>query len=168
MIKLRNLQISDSVYILDMMQDSEISNNYIFNRLPNSLCNIENFIRESWDSKTNRHFAIEDDNGEYCGTISLKNINHIDQNAEYAVIIRKKYWGTEISKESTLLIIKYAFNSLNLKKIYLNVISTNKRAIGFYTKMGFKYEASFKKHIFLNGEFNDLVWYSVFIEEFLY
>lgn len=66
-----------------------------------------------------------------------RNVNYIDRNAEYAIIVRKEYWGTNISKLATLKILEYGFNTINLNKIYLKVLSTNIRAIKFYEKIGF-------------------------------
>ncbi|WP_129408557.1 GNAT family N-acetyltransferase [Marinitoga lauensis] len=135
--KLRSLKIEDIEYMFEFIEDEEISSNFIFTRYPYSKKKMIDFIKESWESKENLHYAIEV-NKEYAGTVSLKNINYIDRHAEYAIVLRKKYWGMGISTKATGEILKYGFNAINLNKIYLNVLSTNKRAIRFYEKFGFK------------------------------
>ena len=71
------------------------------------------------------HFAIVDDkNDEYLGTISLKHIDYKNHNAEYAISTRKKVRGSGIAQKSTELILDYAFNNLDLHKVYLNVLSS--------------------------------------------
>jgi diamine N-acetyltransferase len=159
---LRALKFEDAKYMMEYIQDKEISNNFRFTKKSCSLDGFKIFIQESWTDKTNIHFAIEDD--EYVGTVSLKNINSVDRNAEYAIIIRKKYWGTGIAKDATRQIINYGFNTLNLKKIYLNVFSSNIRANKFYKNMGFKFEGTFKEHIYVNERYEDLNWYCTFNE----
>ena len=62
--------------------------------------------------------------------------------------------------------MRIAFYELGLKRVYLNVITENKRANAFYKKIGFVYEGTFKKHILINGELKDLNWYRMLKEEF--
>jgi diamine N-acetyltransferase len=162
MILLRALKSEDSKFMMEYITDNEISTNFKFTRLPFSQDGFINFIERSWSDSANVHFAIESD--EYAGTISLKNINKIDRTAEYAIVIRKKFWGTGIAKEATEKIIQYGFNTLNLKKIYLNVLSSNVRANRFYEKMDFNFEGTFKKHVYINGRYEDLNWYCIFNE----
>lgn len=157
---LRSLIIEDAKYMMEYINDDEISSNFKFTRYPFSQQNFRNFIEKSWSDSTNIHFAIVTD--EYAGTVSLKNINKIDRTAEYAIVVRKNKWGTGIAKEATNQIINYGFNTLNLEKIYLNVLSNNIRANKFYEKMGFELEGTFKNHVFINGKYENLNWYCTF------
>ncbi len=163
MILIRALKVEDSNFMMEFINDAEISSNFKFTRYPYSQDGFRNFIEKSWTDRTNIHFAIEAD--EYAGTISLKNINNIDRTAEYAIVVRKKFWGTGIAKEATEKLIQYGFNTLNLEKIYLNVLSSNGRANRFYQKMGFDFEGTFRRHVFVQGKYEDLNWYCIFKEK---
>lgn len=163
MIKLRSLLIEDSNYMLEYINDEDISKNFKFTRYPFSREGFIAFIEKSWLDSINIHFAIEAD--EYAGTVSLKNINIIDRTAEYAIVVRKKYWGTGVAKEATEKIVEYAFKTLNLRKVYLNVLASNVRANKFYQKNGFAFEGKFEKHVFVNGEYDDLNWYCIINEK---
>lgn len=162
MPKLRELQIKDSNKMYEWMTDSEVIGSLVIGRYPNSIEKIREFIQNSWTDRNNIHFAIITDDDEYIGTVSLKNINYIDRSAEYAIAVHKNYWGKEFSKFATDEIIEYGFKRLNLCKIYLNVVSSNIRANKFYEKYGFEKEGTFRKHMYLNGEFVDLNWYCIF------
>lgn len=162
MIKLRALRISDAEKMYEFFSDSDIANNFIFTRTPFSIETLVEFIKSSWNDRNNVHFAMVEDNDEYIGTISLKNINFIDRNAEYAIMVGKEYWGTGYALEATNRIIEYGFKKLNLNKIYLNVLANNLRANKFYEKYGFIKEGTFKNHIYNNGEYVDLNWYCIF------
>lgn len=125
---------------------------------------VRNFIMFSF-TKENQHFAIVDnENDEYLGTISLKNINIKNRNAEFAICTRKKIRGCGVNNIAVKLLINYAFNNLKLHKIYLNVLSSNLRAKKFYEKMDFKYEGTFKNHIYIQGKYEDLEWYGIINE----
>jgi RimJ/RimL family protein N-acetyltransferase len=163
MINLRELHIEDVELMSEFLNDHDISKNFLFTRYPFSKENFIEFVKSSWGDKNNIHFAIiESSTEEYVGTVSLKNINYIDRNAEYAIVTRKKFWGTQCAFEATKQILEYGFNRLNLYKIYLNVLSSNSRAIKFYGKFGFIEENVFKDHVYVNGKFEDLHWYCIF------
>lgn len=160
MDKLRALKLEDAKYMMEFIEDEEISKSFKFTRYPFSIDNFTSFIKNSWDDNKNIHYAIVDD--EYAGTVSLKNINYVDGTAEYAIVVRRQFWGTGISQQATSEILNYAFKTLNLRKIYLNVLSSNIRANKFYQKNSFVYEGSFKDHVLINGELEDLNWYCIF------
>jgi diamine N-acetyltransferase len=162
MPKLRELQLKDSNKMYEWMTDPEVNSLLAIGRHPTSKDKTHEFIQKSWSDGNNIHFAIVTEDDDYVGTVSLKNINYIDQNAEYAIAIHKDYWGKEFSKFATEEIIDYGFKKLNLKKIYLNVVSSNIRANKFYEKFGFEKEGTFRNHMFLNGDFVDLNWYCMF------
>ena len=64
-----------------------------FTRYPYSKEKMISFIKSSWEDKNNVYYAITEEKDNYIGAVSLKHINYIDKNAEYAIVIRKKYWG---------------------------------------------------------------------------
>lgn len=162
MISLRELRIADADYMCEFLEDPDISHNFIFTRYPFSMENFNEFIKISWGDTKNIHYAIVDDNNEYVGTVSLKNINYVDRNAEYAIVTRKKFWGTKCAYEATKQIIEYGFKRINLHKIYFNVLSSNLRVRNFYEKFGFIKENVFKEHMYINGKYEDLIWYCIF------
>lgn len=157
--RIRELQLSDMDYMYEWMSDTDVMGSLVLGRTINSKGKIEDFIRASWNDKTNIHFAIVTDENEYVGTVSLKNINYIDRNAEYAIAIRKEFWGKGFSKIATDELLKFGFYKLNMHKIFLNVISKNIRANKFYCKFGFELEGVLKEHLYLNGEYVDLNLY---------
>lgn len=166
MIKLRALNNEDINEMYEFIEDEEIAINFIFTRYPSSKEDLENFIKDSWGNRNNVHFAIVNEEHEYVGTVSLKNINYVDRNAEFAIVTRKKFWGKKYAFDATMSILEYGFKRINLHKIYLNVISTNIRANKFYEKIGFKREGIFKEHIYLNGRYEDLIWYHITNEKY--
>lgn len=159
MPRLRELQLSDIDYMYEWMSDSEVMGSLVIGRTLNSKEKIEEFIRNSWNDKINIHFAIVTDQNEYVGTVSLKNINYIDRNAEYAIAIRREFWGKEFSRIATDEVLKFGFCKLNMHKIHLNVISNNIRANKFYCKYGFEHEGVLREHLFLDGDYVDLNLY---------
>jgi diamine N-acetyltransferase len=162
MIGLRKLQLKDASGMLEWMKDQELMRNFRFDASDMTLPKAEAFIERTHSDENNMHYAIVSEDDEYLGTISLKNIDPESKNAEYAIACRQKALGTGAAREGTRLLLDIAFNEMSLEKVYLNVLSENKRAIRFYEKIGFIKEGEFKKHVFSHGMLQDLSWYAIF------
>lgn len=159
-MKIRFLNEKDSEFMLEWMQDKNVNEFFEVDFSKKNIDDVKKFILNS-NTDENKNFAIADDNDEYLGTISLKNINYKNYNAEYAISIRSCAMGKGISKKATDLLLDYAFNELKLKRVYLCVASDNIRAIKFYKKYGFTYEGKFTKHLKRKNNFVDLEWYYI-------
>ncbi len=119
------------------------------------------FVEASWSDGGNLHLAICDDD-EYMGTVSLKDIDPVNLCAEYAISTRRKAHGTGLAKSATKDVLRYGFQEIGLHRVYLNVKSSNKRAISFYEKIGFRYEGSSRDAVKLSdGAYEDLLWFSL-------
>lgn len=164
MIRLRRLNKKDVPFMLEWMHDEETKKYFQTDFASMTVEDIENFIEFSIDEKTQNFAIVDDVDDEYLGTVSLKNINYKNKNAEYAISTRKKCRGTGINIEATKQLLDYAFKELNLNKVYLNVLSNNMRAINFYKKIGFKYEGTAKCHVLIDNEYLDLEWYGIINE----
>lgn len=163
-IELRNLEEKDAPGMLEWMTDSEISQYFKFPREGLSIEKAVEFIRASDELRKSGktfHYAIVDKNDEYLGTISLKNVDRDNLNAEYAISLRKVAQGQNIAKEATLALFDIAFRQMKLQKVYLNVYAHNQRAIRFYEKMGFLLEGKSLKHIKKDDRFHDLCWFAL-------
>jgi len=169
-MKLRKLEEKDAEGMLEWMQDKEVQKNFCSGFEKKTRQDVLNFINEAVtepiDGKS-IHFAIADERDEYLGTISLKNINLKNRNAEFAISIRKNAQGKGLGYQAIKTLLNMAFNDFGLERVYLNVLSENERAICLYEKCGFSYEGEFRKHLFLRGEFKTLKWYSILREEYI-
>ena len=99
----------------------------------------------------------------HIGNISLSEIDYINRNGRYAVFIGdKQYRGKGYGRSATEIILDYAFDYLNLHKIYLKTSVTNEGAIKMYEKMGFVEEGILREHEYLAGEYVDKILFSYF------
>jgi diamine N-acetyltransferase len=165
-IKLRKFSLKDIQAVFETINNSEITKYFRFYGTNYQVGDIENFIINSFGEK-NQNFAIIDNSDNYLGTISLKNIDIKSKNAEYAIMLGEKSIGKGIAFDATNLVLYYAFYKLNLNKVYLNVITENKRAVNFYIKFGFRLEGLFKQHVLINQLLYDLNWFSIFKNDFI-
>ena len=143
---LRKLQEKDVSGMLEWMHDERVARNFRFDFLSMTEEKALDFINNSF-SDENQHFAIVDESDNYLGTISLKNISATDNNAEYAIVLMHKHWGKGFAQKATEELLQYAFQTLHLHRVYLNVLAENLRANNFYRKCGFTFEGTFKDHL---------------------
>ena len=157
---LRHLEEKDVPFMLEWMHDNEINCNFQTDFASSTMDSVLNFIKNSFDEK-NQNFAIADENDEYLGTISLKNVSYKNSNAEYAIVMRKKAQGTGAAMAATQELLKYAFEELKFHKLYLNVLEENVRAQKLYEKCGFVYEGTAVDAVIINGQYRTLKWYGI-------
>jgi RimJ/RimL family protein N-acetyltransferase len=100
------------------------------------------------------------------GTVSLGHIDPRDRTAMFGISIgEKKCWNKGYGTRTLQLILGYAFNTLNLRKVCLTVLDMNQRGIRCYEKCGFKQEGRFKLQRFRNGAYVDEIRMAVFANE---
>lgn len=160
-IKLRPLCKKDAPFMLEWMSDPEITRCFRFDASNVSLQTCEEYIERATKAENAVHFAVVDENDEYLGTISLKEIDTENRCAEYAISMRKKAHGTGAAMQATKLLLEYAFDTLGLKKVYLNVLADNGRANAFYRKAGFRFVREEPDAVDIRGERKTLNWYEI-------
>jgi RimJ/RimL family protein N-acetyltransferase len=100
--------------------------------------------------------------------VSLVNIDSLSKTTELALQIgNKDFWGQDIGKFATQAAIEHGFNNLNLNRIYLYVLTENKRAQAVYKSVGFQKEGLLRQAIFKSGEYKDLILMSILKTEFM-
>ena len=108
------------------------------------------------------------DSNELIGSTGLHRIHSIDGTACTGSFIgRKDLWKQGYGSETKMILLDYAFNTLNLRKIWSQVYASNPRSKGHLEKCGYREEARLKKHIYRNGEYLDVFQLAVFKEDFL-
>lgn len=105
--------------------------------------------------------------GRRIGSVSFHDIVETDRNAMLALGISSaddmnRGYGTEAIK----LVLAHGFNSMNLHRVDLRVLSRNKRAIRAYEKCGFTHEGTKRENAFIDGEWEDDVFMSILEHEF--
>lgn len=172
MIELRPLDIKDAPLMLEWMHDPDIQKWFKKNMLDATIEDVESFIRSNSPipntitSGMSLHYAIVDENDEYLGTTSLKNIDVKNGTAEYAITTRKKAQGVGNAYNATMMMLQKSFFELDLHRVYLSVYSNNSFAIDLYERCGFTYEGEFREHFMINGKYVNWKWYGIIKEEF--
>ncbi len=95
--------------------------------------------------------------GIHIGNISLQSINWINRSAEFAILIgEKEYWGKGIGKITCDVVLRHAFDHLNMNRVWTGTAQTNTAMKIICNKLKMNYEGAFQKGVFLNGRYEDV------------
>ena len=114
-------------------------------------------------------FGIEElQTNSLVGMSFLKDINLIYRTAEFAIFIGdEKAKGKGYATEATRKTLTFAFNSLNLNRVFLKVQEDNISAIRLYEKCNFKREGVLRESVYKNGNYINEIMMSILKNEFL-
>lgn len=102
------------------------------------------------------------------GLMGIHGIDWVDRTATTGALIgEKEYWGKGYGTEAKMLLLHYAFETLNLRKICSSVIAYNKRSYAYSIKCGYKEEGRRQKQIFKEGKYWDEIMLAVFRKDWL-
>lgn len=120
-----------------------------FNKLVDFLYNTE-------QGTSSKVFTIKNDNNIIIGFITLNNIHQIRQSAYIGVVgVDPQYKGSGSGVEALKVLIHYAFDKLNLHRIYGHTYSNNPKMAILYKRYGWRNEGVEKEFIKLNNEWID-------------
>lgn len=156
---MRKLELKDANKMMETLNDKSVTSTMRISLRSFSLDECKDYILNSNKDDKNIDFAITDEDDNWVGTISLKNIDYIKKEAEYAIITSKDVHGKGYSQKATKEILEYAFNELKLDKVYLYVSVNNIRANKFYQKVGFIFDRCERNGLKLGNEYQDINWY---------
>jgi RimJ/RimL family protein N-acetyltransferase len=148
------------------LNDPEV-NWYIRRFLPLSLQEEEAWFEDLPRRPNDIVLAIETIEGQFIG-VTLLRINWKDRVAATGTLIgEKKFWDEGYGTDAKMILLNYAFNTLNLRKICSVVYEFNKRSLRYSKKCGYRIEGKRQKQVFKKGKYWDEIIMGVFKEEWL-
>jgi len=171
-IRLRPLKQDDMQHTLRWRNDPEVREYAMGYRFP-----VTELMDEQWyktalqgQGRNDIVYTIEHiESGTPIGLAYLKHIDWLHRTCDFGISIgEKQYHGKGYAQEVMQLLFNYAFNCINLRKICIQIVAYNKKAIGLYKKMGFKIEGQQKEQIYLNDQYHDLIFMALFRKDFLH
>ena len=156
LVTLRAMERGDLAKSRRWVNDAQITP-LIGRALPVSDLEHERWFARIMENEKTVMFAVETKKGKrHIGIIWLWNIDYRNRKAEARIIIgNKRYWGKGYGQEALGLLVNFAFQSLNLKKVYAHVLKDNLRAVKAFEKLGFFREGDLKGEFFINGGYRD-------------
>lgn len=111
--------------------------------------------------------AIETKDGVHIGNLDLHDVRPEDRKAGMGIMIgEKEYWSNGYGTDAIITLLKFAFNEMNLNRVWLHVFEFNERACAAYLKCGFQEEGRLRQHYYGEGRYWDCIVMAVLRHEF--
>ena len=168
-VYLRALEQEDYKTIAIWRNDTEITDLLGGNRFYVSESREKGWVEQAIkDDRRNLYLGIcLKDKNEIIGLVNLTSIDMLNQKAEFSILIgNKEYHGKGLGKISTELMLKHAFEQMNLNKVWLTVLSQNKKAIKLYKGIGFHEEGVVREDVYKNNKYQDMIMMSILKSEY--
>jgi len=162
-ISLRPLESTDLAFVHDLDNERHTMA-FWFTEPYESLDELTTLYNKHLHDDDERRFVIDAD-GKFAGIIELVDINYIHRTTEIQVIIKSDFQGHGLAKIAMNKGLDYAFNILNMHKVYLYVDAENHKALHIYKKLGFIKEGVLRKHFFVEGTYHDSIIMGIFRSE---
>jgi [ribosomal protein S5]-alanine N-acetyltransferase len=134
---------------------------------PTSLVQEEAFLMQLGSSERDVMFGLAlREGGNLVGVSGLHQIDPVGRKAQLGLLIGlAEQWGKGYGTEATRLMLEYAFTTLNLNKVGLQVFSNNPAARRVYEKAGFRLEGTLREDYFVDGSYVDTLCMGVLRSE---
>lgn len=110
----------------------------------------------SKDATDTIEFAIETHDGRHIGGTTLRGIERVARKAEFALVIGEAdFRGRGYGAEVTRLMVDFAFETLNLNRVWLTVNVENIAGLKSYEKAGFRIEGTLRDQTYARGRYYD-------------
>jgi RimJ/RimL family protein N-acetyltransferase len=170
-IRLRPVEVGDAEAILGWLNDTEITKNFAGFGNPISLDEERAFLARMANSSEDRLFAIVPNTPvpsgldahslpilPILGTVGLHRIYWPARNARLGIMVgARDHQGRGLGQEALRLIIAFAFEALDLHKVWLVHYADNERMRHVATKLGMSVEGVLRDEYFHAGRYHDMV-----------
>ncbi len=161
---LRLMREEDLGYVLEWRNNIEVrKNSYTQHEITKE--EHEKWFKSVSRDRTKRQFIFEV-KGQPLGVIGFFNIDYKNKSAFWSF-----YSGNlsikGIGAKMEIMALRFAFEDLQLEKLNGEVFKSNLKVVNHHLKYGFIIEGVFKKHIFLNGNFEDIYRIAIFKRDYL-
>lgn len=109
------------------------------------------------------YFVVESNDGVFLGAANVKNIHWVHRHGDYGLYVVPGQGRNPLAAvEAAVLVLDFAFNTLNLHKVFGNIMSHNATSLRFNEGLGFVREGVLREHAWHEGRFVDLVQVALF------
>jgi RimJ/RimL family protein N-acetyltransferase len=166
-IYLRPLEREDAPLLVPWVNDAEITRTLERLYRPLNLQAEVDFIERIYKSEHDVVFGIVvKETDVLIGVTGLHQMDFKNRRAVFGIFIgEKSVWGKGYGTEATALITGYAFETLNLNRVGLEVYEDNERGIRAYERVGFQREGVLRQMMYREGRYWNTILMSLLREE---
>ncbi len=148
---------ADMQFLYRLRNDIDLQLTLLSRPRANSQARVAAWVEKRMSEETSLFFLIAEKESESaCGFIQLTNIDPVNGTGSLGICVDRDHMGGGYAHEALSLFEGYVSSVFNLRKVTLEVLSGNERAIAFYRKEGFSVAGVWTQHVYQAGEFHDV------------
>lgn len=148
----------DREFLLRLRNDIQLQETLMTRARPNDVRKVEEWIARRLNDECSLFFIIADKSSNIpVGFIQLIKLDFINGIGELGICIDEPFHGKGYASDAMELLQNYANNVFNIRKIVLQVILKNVKAIRFYQRHGYKNVGILKEHFYFNNKYEDVL-----------
>jgi RimJ/RimL family protein N-acetyltransferase len=97
--------------------------------------------------------------GETIGVCDLSGIDHRQRRAELGFLFNRAWWGNGYAFEAMTAVVDYAFETLELERLWARMHAGNEGSRRLLERLGFAYEGTLRGHTVRDGARRDCLVY---------
>jgi [ribosomal protein S5]-alanine N-acetyltransferase len=155
-VYLRPLERADVPLLIPWINDPEVTRGLRIHR-PMNVQTEEEFIQKMYQDEHALAVGIAlRETDQLVGMTGLHQMDFRNRHASFGLMIgAKDAWGRGYGTEATALLVRHAFETLNLNRVWLLVYEDNAAGIRAYEKVGFRKEGVLRQDSFHQGRYWD-------------
>jgi ribosomal-protein-alanine N-acetyltransferase len=156
---LRPVEISDATLIQKWHNDPDIRKSARLGELPVTYVKEEYDIRVAKKSGEEIYLMIvKKTTNKPIGFIRLNYIDNVSKNMWLRMIIGDvKARGKNLAEDALRCALEWLFSEQNVHRLSLETYETNKRAIRFFEKLGFRREGIIREAVYIDGKYYNIL-----------
>lgn len=165
---LRTVRRDDLPLLLKWTNDPDLRDMYLRRHFPVDEIEAGEWIAHLHKRTDGVSLVICLNDGRPIGIIGVHSIDWKNRLGESETVIgEKEFWSNGYATEAKMILLHYAFDTLNLRKMHGAIYAFNKGSLAYNQKCGYQVEGVQRRHIFKNGEYHDRIVVAVFREDWL-
>ena len=159
-IYLRPICAADTDRVVRWRNDKNVVKNFIY-RIPLSREAHLDWLKNKVERGCVHQFVIcRNEDKMPLGSVYLQNFEEQNKKAEEGIFLgEEQAYGKGIGTEAAKLMLQYAFEQLRLHKVAARVLAYNRASVCMHEKAGYVQEAYFREELFLDGKYEDLIFF---------
>lgn len=165
--RLRAIERSDIPAFLRWFNDPEVRSN-LTATWPPSQAGEEIWFEKQLGDENRHNLAIETAEGVHIGVLGFHEMDWKNRCAGCGIVIGEKaFWDQGYGTDALQTLLRFAFDELNLHRVFLHVFDFNERGIRCYEKVGFLHEGRLRQSRFTGGRYVDDLVMTVLRDDWL-
>ena len=157
LVTLRTIQKDDLKLMYELEKNVELVQYGNGQWQPEPLAKWEKNFEKDIERDDPSSFVIEADE-KLIGGIGLHHRNRRDGSSQFGIgIYHPDYVGKGYGREAITLLLDWAFDDQNWRRIWLEALAVNQRALKAYAAIGFHEEGRLRQHTYFRGEYVDVI-----------